>query len=100
MLLLLRTRRQRLPTKDNANVCASQGVHFIPLVAETTGTWDATAERVLRTISRPGNTHALLLQELSITIRAHRARAALQQRTELWSHKTESQRQAAVLLEQ
>lgn len=68
------------------------------------------AGRVLCTISRaaaalqeadPGSLHGLLLQELSVTICRHRVRAALRH-AELHSQgsqPTETQRQAALLLE-
>ena len=93
---------------NTAQLCAEQGIHFIPVVAETTGTWDATSAQVLRTISRaaaaregaePGGHHALLLQELSVTIRGYRARAALRRRAALRLSTPTAECAAAVLLE-
>lgn len=72
-------------------VCQAQGVVFTPMVAESTGAWDAAALKVLKNISHALATHAgeepaacynRFLQELGVTIRAFRARAALRRRSE------------------
>ena len=77
---------------NTADLCAQQGVRFIPLVAESTGAWEADASKVLLQISRSAAArtgedssilHSDLLQELSVIIRSHRARAGLRRRAEL-----------------
>ncbi|CAE7309384.1 unnamed protein product [Symbiodinium pilosum] len=69
--------------------CETQGSVFVPMVAETTGTWDAGAAIVLRHVAQAvaaqsgeeaGPLHSTLIQELSITIRSYRVRAALRRR--------------------
>jgi hypothetical protein len=76
---------------NTAALCASQGVAFVPMVAETTGLWETGAARVLRHIAaaaaaRSGDSadiaYSTLLQELSVVIRSFRARAALRRRSE------------------
>ena len=75
-----------------ARECAAHGIRFVPLVAETTGAWDPAAVVVLKRIARAAAAreggdvvalHAEFLQELSVTIRSGRARAALRRRAEL-----------------
>ena len=75
-----------------ARECAAQGVRYVPLVAEATGTWDPAAAKVLKDIARAvaaregGDSrelHGELLQELSVLVRSHRARAVLRHRAEL-----------------
>ena len=62
------------------------------MVVESTGTWDKGAEVVLKHLARAvaartgvesATTHAALFQELSVTVRSWRARAALRRRQEL-----------------
>ncbi|CAE7241269.1 unnamed protein product, partial [Symbiodinium pilosum] len=76
---------------QTARACAEQGVRFIPLVAEATGAWDKEASKTLLLISRavaareegqPALVHAEMLQEFSVLLRAHRARAILRRRAE------------------
>lgn len=94
--------------QDTAQVCAGQGVHFVPIVAETTGGWESISAQVLRTISRaaaaregvsPAAHHELLLQELCATIRSHRARAVLRRRAEIHAHASPAESAAQLLLE-
>ena len=75
---------------NTAQECSRQGVRFQPMVAESTGAWDATAGRVLWTVARAAAAretldacvlHGELLQDLCCAIRRHRARAALSRRT-------------------
>ncbi|CAE7316738.1 unnamed protein product [Symbiodinium sp. CCMP2592] len=77
---------------DTAATCQAQGVRFLPLVAETTGAWEAEAAKVLTQISRaaaaregadPAALHGELLQELCVVARSFRARAVLHRRAEL-----------------
>ena len=77
---------------DTARLCESQGIKFLPMVAESSGAWEPAASKVLLQISRAAAArtgadaallHADLLQELCVTIRAHRARAVLRRRAEL-----------------
>ena len=77
---------------NTANLCAQQGVCFVPLVAESTGAWDREAGHILLQISRSaaartgedaGVLHGDLLQELCVLTRSHRARAVLRRRSEL-----------------
>ena len=76
---------------DTAATCQSQGVRFLPLVAETTGAWEADAAKVLNHISwaaaaregAPAALHGELLQELCVVARSFRARAVLHRRAEL-----------------
>ena len=37
---------------DTANLCAAQGVRFVPLVAESTGAWEPEASKLLLHLSR------------------------------------------------
>ena len=76
---------------QTAEVCRSQGIRFTPLVAETTGAWEpqsaAFLKRVARAVAaREGSDAAQLegqlVQELSVTARACRARAVLHRRAE------------------
>ena len=64
----------------------------MPVVAESTGAWEPEASKLLlqlspSTAAQAGEDaaalHADLLQELSVVIRSHRARAVLRRRTEL-----------------
>ena len=77
---------------NTAQLCSQQGVNFVPLVAESTGAWDRVAGQLLLQIAcsaaaRTGDDsaalHSDLLQELSVLIRSHRARAVLRRRAEL-----------------
>ena len=77
--------------QNTAQTCAAQGVRFLQLVAESTGAWDPTAAKTLQLLSRAvaarvgsdaGLVHADLLQELSVLLRSHHARAALRRRAE------------------
>ena len=76
---------------NTAEACERQGVVFVPMVVETTGTWDAGARPVIKHIARavaaitgddPDKTHATMLQELCVAVRAYRARAALRRRSD------------------
>lgn len=75
-------KRQHL---DTAAACAAQQVHFLPMVAETTGEWAPEAVKVLDHISRAAGKGlgSTLLQEASVLIRTWRARAALRRRAEM-----------------
>ena len=64
----------------------------MPMVAESTGTWDKGAATVLKHLATavaarsgdaPDTAQAALLQELSVTVRSWRGRAALRRRQEL-----------------
>ena len=77
---------------NTAALCAQQGVHFMPVVAESTGAWEPEASKLLLQLSRStaartgddaATLHSDLLQELSVVIRSHRARAVLRRRAEL-----------------
>ncbi|CAE7260807.1 unnamed protein product [Symbiodinium natans] len=77
---------------DTARLCESQGIKFLPMVVESSDAWEPAASKVLLQISRAAAArtgadaallHADLLQELCVTIRAHRARAVLRRRAEL-----------------
>ena len=61
------------------------------MLVETTGTWDAGASMVIKHIALavaaiigddPDKTHATMLQELCVAVRAYRARAALRRRSD------------------
>ena len=74
-----------------ARVCAEQGLKFVPMVAEATGAWEPEAAKILLLISRaaaaredapPSGLHSELLQEMSVLLRSHRARAVLRRRAE------------------
>ena len=76
---------------QTSHTCAAQGVRFVPLVVETTGAWEPGASKTLQLLSRAvaartgfggGPLHADLLQELSVLLRSHHARAALRRRAE------------------
>ena len=76
---------------QTAQACEHQGVKFVPLVAECTGTWDPSALKVLKHVAHavaaksgdePAACYNQLLQELCTTIRSFRARAALRRRVE------------------
>ena len=84
-----RTKAAHLGT---ARVCAEQGVSFQPLVVEATGAWETQAAKFLLHLARAAAArmteeasvvHAQLLQELSVLVRSHRARAVLRRRSEL-----------------
>ena len=92
---------------DTAATCQSQGVRFLPLVAETTGAWEADAAKVLTHISRaaaaregadPAALHGELLQELCVVARSFRARAVLHRRAELAAAPSTAESAAACLL--
>ncbi|CAK9083246.1 unnamed protein product, partial [Durusdinium trenchii] len=77
---------------NTAHLCSQQGVQFVPLVAESTGAWERAASQLLlqiacsaaaRTGDDSATLHSDLLQELSVIIRSHRARAVLRRRAEL-----------------
>jgi hypothetical protein len=74
-----------------AQACEQQGVKFVPLIAESTGTWDPSTLKILKHVAhaaaaKTGEESAVcynqLLQELGTTIRSFRARAALRRRFE------------------
>ena len=74
---------------DTAAACAANGVRFQPLAAESTGAWEAGAGKPLLHLARGvalregvdvQTLHGQLLQQLSVTIRAHHARAVLLRR--------------------
>ena len=74
-----------------AQACEQQGIKFVPLVAECTGTWDPSALKILKYVAHaaaaktgaePAVCYNQLLQELGTTIRSFRARAALRRRFE------------------
>ena len=76
---------------DTAQCCESQGIVFVPMVVETTGTWEKGAAVVLNHIARAvaartgedaGAAQTALMQELSVVVRTWRARAALRRRCE------------------
>ena len=82
---------------NTAPLCGQQGVRFVPIVAESTGAWDREAGQILlqiacsaaaRTGDAASTLHSELLQELSVIIRSHRARAVLRRRAELagWAY--------------
>ena len=84
-----RNKEQHLGT---AAACTAQGVRFHPLVVEATGAWSREAATILTLISRavaaregePASlVQARFLQELSVVVRSHRARAVLRRRSEL-----------------
>ena len=69
--------------------CEAQGVKLVPMVAECSGAWDAGAVKILHHVARAVATRtgedsasctSLLLQQLDVTIRSYRARAALRRR--------------------
>ena len=75
-----------------AQACEQQGVKFVPLLAECTGTWDPSALKVLKHVAHaaaaktgeePAVCYNQLLQELGTTIRSFRARAALRRPSKL-----------------
>ncbi|CAE7610039.1 unnamed protein product [Symbiodinium natans] len=81
--------RDKEAYKQTAQACKSQGVAFVPMVAEATGTWDVGAAVIIKHVARavaarageePGPLHSLLMQELCVAARSHRARAALRRR--------------------
>ena len=81
--------RDKEAEKQTAQACKSQGVAFVPMVAEATGTWDVGAAVIIKHVARavaarageePGPLHSLLMQELCVAARSHRARAALRRR--------------------
>ena len=70
--------------------CQAQGVKFVPMVAECSGSWDAAALKILfhlacavatRTGEDSATCSSLLLQQLCVSIRSYRARAALRRRS-------------------
>ena len=94
--------------QDTGRLCSEQGVHFQPMVAETTGAWDKTASHVLHIVAaavaaREGaavaDLYSRLLQELSITTRRFRAQAALRRRAEIINQTQPIARASAVLPE-
>eukprot|EP00435_Cladocopium_sp_Y103_P051509 s718_g16.t1 len=73
---------------QTGQVCSAQGVHFQPMVVESTGAWAPAATRVLWLLARaegedPVHLHGELSQDLSTTIRRFRARATLRRRAEV-----------------
>ena len=81
--------RHKEDHQSTARTCEAQGVTFVPMVAETTGNWDAGAAVVIKHVARavaartgemPSLLHSLLLQELCVAARSHRAKAALRRR--------------------
>ena len=94
--------------QSHTRLCSEQGVHFQPMVAETTGAWDKTASHVLHIVAaavaaREGGAvadlYSRLLQELSITTRRFRAQAALRRRAEIINQTQPIARASAALLE-
>ena len=94
--------------QHTAQLCADQGVRFLPLVSESTGAWDTAASRTLRVIAsavaaREGqvgsSVYTVMLQECSVLLRSFRARAALRRRSELVTFSQHPVRASAVLLE-
>ena len=76
---------------NTARACSAQGLNFVPLVVESTGAWSQSASKILLLISRAvaartnsdaAQLHAELLQELSVLLRSHHARAVLRRRAE------------------
>ena len=74
-----------------AQVCENQGVVFVPMVMEATGTWDKSAAIVLqhivravaaRAVEETAHIHSVTMQELCVSVRASRAWAALRRRSE------------------
>jgi hypothetical protein len=64
---------------NTAALCMQQGVHFMPVVAESTGAWEPEASKLLLQLSRStaartgddaATLHSDLLQELSVVIRS------------------------------
>ena len=94
---------------QTAQVCENQGVRFQPMVVESTGAWSTSASHTLRLLARAtaaregedaASCYTHLLQELCVTARRFRGRAALRRRAELVSP-TEAdvtRRDAALLL--
>ena len=77
---------------DTAQACENQGVVFVRLVVEATGTWDKGAAIVLQHIAwavaarageEPAHIHCVMMQELCVSVRAFRARGALRRRYEI-----------------
>ena len=77
---------------NTAALCNQQGVRFVPFVAESSGAWAPEASQILLQIARSAAAragddaaalHSELLQELSVLLRTHRARAVLRRRAEL-----------------
>eukprot|EP00439_Symbiodinium_sp_Y106_P071086 s1078_g12.t1 len=67
--------RHKQNHQQTALACGAQGVAFVPMVAEATGTWDSGAAAVIKHVARavaaragdePGPLHFLLLQELCV----------------------------------
>ena len=82
-------KRQHLNT---AAACASSGIHFLPLVVETTGAWAPEAQKALNQIARSvalrrgeeaSSTQARFFQEACVLVRTFRARAVLRRRAAL-----------------
>jgi hypothetical protein len=94
--------------QNTAQLCLAQGILFRPLVVETTGAWDKEAARILRLVAAaaaaregadPAGLQAVMLQEMSVTVRSFRARAALRRRAEQHvSGSTDAVRAAVVVL--
>ena len=94
---------------QTAQVCENQGIRFQPMVVESTGAWSTSASHTLRLLARAtaaregedaASCYTHLLQELCVTARRFRGRAALRRRAELGSP-TEAdvtRRDAALLL--
>ena len=95
--------------QTKAAVCAVRGISFIPMVAETTGTWDKRAARILKLIAAAAAARevedrsamtAIMFQELSVCIWGFRVCATLRRRAELHaSTRAEPVRSTAVMLE-
>ena len=69
-----------------ADLCGASGIHFQPLVCESTGAWSPEAFTVLHQLAQAASVHsakdfnvvlAELLQRLSVTVRRAQARALL-----------------------
>ena len=74
---------------DTPQVCAVQGVKFMPMVAECIDAWAPEALKVLKHVAHAAAPHSgeepavcygLLLQELAVAIRTFRARTSLRRR--------------------
>jgi len=82
------TKRTHLNTADT---CASQGLTFVPLVAEPSGGWGPTGAKTLRRLAKAvelrtgapaGSVRAQLFQQLAVSIRRSSARAILRRATD------------------
>jgi hypothetical protein len=88
---------------NTAQECQSQGITFRPIIVESTGAWEPEAAHLLKAVAYPATNpswsragavrehrtasvlHSHFLQELCVTVRSYRGRAALSRRSELVS---------------